>query len=47
MVVFCGGGGGGGGGKGGVHMNSFTTIFCVCFFGAVYMHLARCRLFIG
>ena len=40
-------GGSAAGGKGGVHTNSFAiTCFCV-FVGAVHMHLARCRLFMG
>ena len=39
MEVICGVGGG-------VHTNSFTMIFCV-FVGAVNMHLALCRLFMG
>ena len=37
-----------GGGGGGVHTNLFAMImFFFVFLGAVYMHLARCRLFMG
>ena len=43
--VICSGGGGGG--EGGVHTNSFAMIMFCVFVGAVYMHLARCRLFMG
>ena len=39
--MICGGGGGGGG----IHTNSFAMIMFCVFVGAVYMHLARCRLF--
>ena len=39
--MICGGGGGG------VHANSFAMIMFCVFVGVVYMHLARCRLFMG
>ena len=42
---------GGGGGDlrrgGGVHTKSFAMIMFCVFVGAVYMHLARCKLFMG
>ena len=41
MGVICGGGGGG---EEGSHTNSFAMIMFCVFLGAVYMHLARCRL---
>ena len=41
--MICGGGGGGGE----IHANSFAMIMFCVFVGAVYMHLARCRLFMG
>ena len=34
-------------GGGGVHTNSFAMIMFCVFVGAVYMHLARCILFMG
>ena len=41
MGVICGRGGG-------VHTNSFAMIMFLFVLGvAVYMHLARCRLFVG
>ena len=40
--MICGRGGGG------VHTNSFAMIMFLCVFvGAVNIHLARCRLFMG
>ena len=36
-----------GGGIGGVNTNSFAVIMFCVFVGAVNMHLARCRLFMG
>ena len=45
--MMCGGGGGGGGGEGSTHeLVRDDHVFCVDV-GAVYMHLARCRLFMG
>ena len=34
-------------GEGEVQTNSFAMIMFFVFVGAVYMHLARCRLFMG
>ena len=44
--MICGRGGGGRG-EGGVHTNSFAMIMFCVFVGAVNMHLARCKLFMG
>ena len=47
MGCSAAGGGGEGEGEGVIHTNSFAMIMLCVFVGAVYMHLARCRLFMG